>query len=426
MRKFAFFILIVLFTIKASAQTAPANYNFALNKFKLFYNSNQPDSIFNMFSDDMKTALPLDKFKATTAQLISQLGKLNKTDFVKYNAPLAVYKATFDNNVFLLNLALNDQNKLTGLRLSPYEDPATTTPLDPSLTESPVSLKTLAGTLSGTLTMPKIVSGKIPVVLIIAGSGPTDRDGNGGPELHTDAYKLLAYALGKAGIASLRYDKRMIGQSVTINKENQLRFEDYVDDAVSLIGMLSDDERFSKIIIAGHSEGSLVGMLACADEPVKGYISLSGAGQPAEKILTEQMKSQPQYIADGFKAILDSLRKGKITDNVDPALYAIARPSIQPYIMSWCRYDPQREIKKLKMPVLIIQGTTDLQVSVDNAYKLKDAKSNAKLIIIRGMNHILKDAPPDKEQNLATYKNPDLPLDTTMVTAVINFIKGLD
>jgi pimeloyl-ACP methyl ester carboxylesterase len=236
----------------------------------------------------------------------------------------------------------------------------------------------------------------------------------------------LAYALGKAGIASLRYDKRMIGQSVTINKENQLRFEDYVDDAVSLIGMLSDDERFSKIIIAGHSEGSLVGMLACADEPVKGYISLSGAGQPAEKILTEQMKSQPQYIADGFKAILDSLRKGKITDNVDPALYAIARPSIQPYIMSWCRYDPQREIKKLKMPVLIIQGTTDLQVSVDNAYKLKDAKSNAKLIIIRGMNHILKDAPPDKEQNLATYKNPDLPLDTTMVTAVIDFIKGLD
>jgi pimeloyl-ACP methyl ester carboxylesterase len=277
-------------------------------------------------------------------------------------------------------------------------------------------------TIYGTLTMPKDASGKIPVVLIIAGSGPTDRDGNG-PLINTNTYKLLAYALGKAGIASVRYDKRMIGQSVGTQKEADLRFEDYSDDAVGFINMLGDDQRFSKVIVAGHSEGSLVGMIACHDEPVKGFISLSGAGEPAEKILTEQMKSQPGFASEGLKKVLDSLKRGKINPNVDPSLYGLLRPSIQMYIMSWCRYDPTVEIRKVKCPILIIQGTTDMQISVDNAQKLKSAKSSATLVIIRGMSHILKDGPADKEQNLATYKDPNLPLNTEMVNAVIDFVK---
>jgi len=273
--------------------------------------------------------------------------------------------------------------------------------------------------------MPKDAQGKIPVVLIIAGSGPTDRDGNNNAGLNTNAYKMLAFALGKHGIASLRYDKRMIGQSVSSAKEDDLRFEDYVDDAVGLIGLLSDDARFSKVIIAGHSEGSLIGMMAAKDEPVKAFISLAGAGEPGEKILNEQMKDKPDYIKNNFKSIVDSMRRGKINPNVDASLYSLARPSIQQYLMSWCRYDPSLEIRKIKMPILLIQGTTDLQVSVDNVQKLKNAKSNATLVLIRGMNHILKDAPSDKEANLATYKDPALPLDATMVTAILDFIKGL-
>ena len=421
------FILLVFLAANVSAQSAPANYVTALNKFVRFYNADQPDSVFAMFSPEMKTQLPLDKFAATTVQLKTQLGTLDRTDFLKYNQPVAVYKATFKSGVFSLNLALNNDGLLTALLLKPLETQTASTaiPLDPAVTESPIMLKTIGSSLSGTLTMPKDASGKIPVVLIIPGSGPTDRDGNSGQGLATNTYKLLAYALGKAGIASLRYDKRGIGQSTTPDKENQLRFEDYVDDANSLINMLNDDGRFSKIIIAGHSEGSLVGMLATNEEPIKGFISLDGAGQPADKILTEQMKSGPSYLADGVKRMLDSLRKGKTWDNIDPALYGLARPSIQPYLMSWCRYDPTREIKKLKMPILLIQGTTDLQVSVDNVQKLKSAKSGATMVIVRGMNHILKDAPLDKEQNYATYKDPTLPLNQEMVTAVISFIQGL-
>lgn len=418
-------MLMMFCAVTVSAQTEPANYAAAVSKFKQFYNNNQPDSVFAMFSPDMKTALPIDNFTATTKQLRSQLGNLVSIKFIQYAAPIGEYEATFQNGMFMLNIGLNGQNQFTGLRLTPpaAKTTAETTP-DPSVNESSIVLKTLSGTIYGTLAMPNDIKGKVPVVLIIAGSGPTDRNGNG-PLVNTNTYKLLANALGKAGIASVRYDKRMIGQSVGTQKESDLRFEDYSDDAVGFINMLSDDERFSKVIVAGHSEGSLIGMLACHDEPVKGFISLAGAGEPGEKILTEQMKSQPGYASEGLKKVLDSLKRGKINPNVDPSLYGLLRPSIQMYIMSWCRYDPAVEIRKVKCPILIVQGTTDMQVSVDNAQKLKSAKSSATLLLVRGMSHILKDGSTEREANLATYKDPNLPLNTEMVTGVIDFINKL-
>jgi len=430
LKKIAFFILAICFAVKSYAQTEPHSHSIAVNKFKQFYNNDQPDSIFTMFGPEMKAALPLDKFKTSTAQLRTQLGDLTQTDLLKYTEPLAVYKATFKNGIFSLNLSLNSQNKLTGLVLRPYQEQTNTTaapaPADPALTESPVSIKTLSGSISGTLAIPKNATGKIPVVLIIAGSGPTDRDGNS-PKLDIAAndYKLLASALGKNGIASLRYDKRMVGQSISSTKESELHFDDYVDDAVVLIDFLNNDQRFSKIIVLGHSEGSLVGMLAVRDEPVKGFISVAGAGDPADKIVTEQMKSQPQWVADGFKTILDSLRKGIFTPKVDPALYFIARPSIQPYLMTWFRFNPQKEIRKVKVPVLILQGTTDLQVKVEDAEKLKKGKSDATMVIIKDMNHALKEAPADRKLNLATYSNPDLPLKPELVSSIVEFINKL-
>jgi pimeloyl-ACP methyl ester carboxylesterase len=427
MRNFIFFMLMMFCTVTVSAQSEPANYAAAVSKFKQYYNNNQPDSVFAMFSPDMKTALPIDNFTATTKQLRSQLGNLNSTKFIQYAAPIGEYEATFQNGMFMLNIGLNSQSQFTGLRLTPpAAKPVETTATDPSIIESSIVLKTMSGTtIYGTLAMPADAKGKVPVVLIIAGSGPTDRNGNNNMGLNTNTYKLLANALGKAGIASVRYDKRMIGQSVGTQKESDLRFEDYSDDAVGFINMLSDDNRFSKVIVAGHSEGSLVGMLACHDEPVKGFISLAGAGEPGEKILTEQMKSQPGYASEGLKKVLDSLKRGKINPNVDPSLYGLLRPSIQMYIMSWCRYDPAVEIRKVKCPILIVQGTTDMQVTVDNATKLKNAKSSAIILIVRGMNHILKDGPTEREANLATYKDPNLPLNTEMVTGVIDFINKL-
>jgi hypothetical protein len=190
--------------------------------------------------------------------------------------------------------------------------------------------------------------------------------------------------------------------------------------------MLAADDRFSKVIVLGHSEGSLVGMLACRDQPVKGFISVAGAGDRADRILTEQLKSKPQYQQDEFKSLLDSMKKGKTIDNIDPRMYYIARPSVQRYLISWFRYEPARIIKMLKMPILIIQGNTDLQVTTADADKLKKAKSDATEIIIPNMNHVLKDAPSDRDQNLATYNKPDLPLKTELVPDVVKFVNELN
>ncbi len=265
MKKAAFLMFVLLIGLKALAQAEPANYIAVLTRFKQFYNNSQPDSIFAMFSPEFKAVLPLDKFKPTTLQLKAQYGELVQTDFVKYGESLAVYKATFKNSTFLLNISLNAQSKLTGLLLSPYtETSAPQTAIDPSVTESPVLVKTLSGSISGTLVMPKNVNGKIPVVIIVGDAGATDRDGNNAKTgVTANTYKLLALGLGKSGIACIRYDKRMVGESVSTIKESQLRIDDYGDDVIDLVKMLTGDQRFSKIVLFGHGEGALVCMLVC-------------------------------------------------------------------------------------------------------------------------------------------------------------------
>lgn len=298
--------------------------------------------------------------------------------------------------------------------------------LDASLAETPVTIKTLSGVIAGSLVVPKNVSGKIPVILIVGDAGYTDRDGNNektGVTAYT--YKYLANELGKSGIASVRYDKRMVGQSISSTKEKQLRIEDYNDDAVELLKMLVDDQRFSKVVLLGHGEGTLVSLLALTDQPVQGYISVEGPGEQGDKVLIDQMKSKPKYQQDEFKTMLDSLRKGKTTDNIDLALYSVARPSIQNFIMSICRLVPTKGIKRIKQPVLIIQGSTDLLVLPFNGDLLKKAKSDAELLVIKNMNHVLKDAPADEEKNIATYSQPELPLKPEFVKGVVDFVNKL-
>lgn len=289
--------------------------------------------------------------------------------------------------------------------------------------ETPINYKNLSGNIMGTLSMPKNVSGKVPVVLIVADAGRTDRDGNNEQTgLTGNMYKLLADGLAKNGIASVRFDKRMVGESKTANKLEDLRFDDYVDDAVGLIEMLNDDQRFSKVVILGHGEGSLVAMLAARDQPAKAIISINATSEQGDKLMTEQFKSKPQYIQDEFKTLLDSMKKGKTFDVVDLAMYPLVTTAKQKYLMSYFKYPPLRVIKVMKVPVLIVQGTTDVQISVADAEKLKKAKSDAVLITIKGMNHIMKDGPQDKDKNMATYSNPALPLTAELVPDLVDFI----
>jgi pimeloyl-ACP methyl ester carboxylesterase len=293
----------------------------------------------------------------------------------------------------------------------------------------PITLHTATGDLFGTLALP-IGAGAHPVALIIAGSGPTDRDGNSpapimpGKTLRTDSYKLLAEALAANGIASVRYDKRGIAASAPAmagKKESDLRFDDGIDDAAGWINMLRADSRFSRIIVVGHSEGSLVGMVAAQRSSADGFVSLEGAGRPAADVIREQLVARGVPLA-AFAPILDSISAGKTVENIPPGLDALFRPSVQPYLISWFRYDPAAELAKLPYPVLVVQGTHDIQVSAVDAGKLA-AASNARLVTLQNMTHVLKVGPADAAGQLANvYTDASLPLDPDVVSAIVEYV----
>ena len=275
--------------------------------------------------------------------------------------------------------------------------------------------------LHGTLTLPH-GDGPVPVALIIAGSGPTDRDGNN-PAMVNNALKWLAHELAAQGVASLRYDKRGIGQSTGDGvDESQLRFEHYINDARAWLTFLADDSRFSKRWVIGHSEGSLIGMVAAHQSDVDGFVSLAGVGESADQTLKRQLASQPEPYRSQMMTMIDELASGELIGEVDPIFAALFRQSVQPYLISWFRYDPAEEISVLENPVLIVQGTTDLQVGLEDANKLAKANADAELVIIEGMNHVLKEAPMDRAANLATYTQGDMPLADGLIDNIVNFI----
>jgi len=276
--------------------------------------------------------------------------------------------------------------------------------------------------IKGTLLLPKKVKEKIPIVVFIAGSGPTDRNGNN-PTMKNNSLKMMAEELCLNGIASFRYDKRMIAESVdTILKEENLRFETYVNDAVVIINFIKKDERFSQVIIAGHSEGSLIGMLAAEKTKVDKYISIAGVGVSADKILKKQLENKKTIKNEAF-AVIDSLKKGIQVDSLSESIYSIFRPSVQPYIISWLKYNPQIEIAKLNIPILIIQGTTDIQVDTTNADLLHKAAPKSELFIIKDMNHVLKQCSDDYTENLKTYFTPEIALNSELIDILAKFIK---
>jgi pimeloyl-ACP methyl ester carboxylesterase len=297
---------------------------------------------------------------------------------------------------------------------------------DSLFSSSEIVLKTSTGDLFGTLTIPDN-SKSTPIILIVPGSGPTDRDCNSPLGIQTNAFKMLSEDLATKGISTLRFDKRGIGKSKpAMTSEGELRFETYINDVIAWASLLKSDKRFSSVIILGHSEGSLIGMIAAVQNNVAGFISISGVGKSADKVLQEQLKTKlpPQLVEESNK-ILDSLKIGKTVSVINQNLIALYRPSVQPYMISWIKYNPATEISKLKIPVLIIQGTTDFQVPVDNSKLLSEAKPDAKLLIIENMNHVLKDADSDIQKNIATYRNPVLPLKAGLIDGIVDYVKNI-
>ena len=303
------------------------------------------------------------------------------------------------------------------LLLKPYED----------LPAEPVSYETMTVPVKDgdlTVALQKNSKEPSPVVLILAGSGPTDKDGNSAIAGKNNSLKMLAEGLAQEGIASVRYDKRGIGDNTSLlTKEENITIDQYVDDAVQVLNALIANKAYSSVHIIGHSEGSLIGMLAAQKADVDSFVSIAGVGRTADTLLLEQLSGQltPAQTTEAT-TILAALKKGEQVQNVSLELQALFRPSVQPYMISWLKYNPATELQQVKGRVLILQGTTDIQVNKTDAEALKQGSDKAELLYLEGMNHILKNAPEDRAGNLATYSDPTLPLHAKLLPTIHQFI----
>lgn len=277
--------------------------------------------------------------------------------------------------------------------------------------------------LKGTLYVPKNANSKTKLVILIAGSGPTNRNGNSGMT-QNNCLKFLAENLACQDIAVFSYDKRIIAM-VTSGKvdEKTLRFEDFINDASDVVTYFKSQNKFSKIIIAGHSEGSLIGMVACLKN-CDGYISIAGAGRTIDEVLNQQYSEQYHAFSKEVSEKLALLKAGKTFDftSKNPLLYSLFKPDLQEYLISWIKFNPQDEIKKVKVPTLLINGKKDIQVSIEDANLLKQAKPDATLVLIDDMNHIFKVIKGDLAENKASYSDPKLPISNELVKTITDFV----
>lgn len=296
--------------------------------------------------------------------------------------------------------------------------------------EGDVSISCSWGELSATLAVPE--AGSDTAVLIVAGSGPTDRNGNSSLNLNTYCYKLLSDGLVREGYAVMRYDKRAIGRSrIAPESIPNLVFDDFVDDAVAAVEHLRA-EGYKRVFIAGHSEGGLIALVvANRGVAVDGLVLLAAPGYAMDEILRTQLRAQlmPQYMALMLQAemILRSLKEGKPypDDKIAKELLSLFHSSVQPFLISCMQYNPQLLAAKVECPMFVVCGGHDIQVSSDNGEAIVKSAPNAELRVFENMTHVLKDWPTEDrmEQLVNIYVNSQLPLTDGLVSAVSQFIK---
>jgi uncharacterized protein len=289
-----------------------------------------------------------------------------------------------------------------------------------------------SGPLRGTLLSPDVpATPDAPIVLIIPGSGPTDRDGNNLAGLQASTYRLLAEGLARRGIATVRVDKRgMYGSASAVPDANDVTINDYANDVHTWVAAIRKRSGVPCVWLLGHSEGGLVALVAAKNPAdICGLILVSTAGRSLAGVLKEQLQSIPAFapVMANATSTIDSLEAGHTVpaERIDPALMPLFRPDVQRFLMSELPLDPAALLADVTKPALIVQGQRDLQVTVADAERLKRANSRAELALIANANHVLKTVQTDdRNENLATYSNPDLPLADGVVDTIAAFLRS--
>ncbi|HYU52471.1 MAG TPA: alpha/beta fold hydrolase [Gemmatimonadaceae bacterium] len=301
-----------------------------------------------------------------------------------------------------------------------------------SVIETPFTIQSGTLALPGTLTVPANYDHQIPVALIVAGSGPTDRNGNSAGPLraqnNSNLYAILAWQLATAGIASVRYDKRVLGENVQKIDLTAITIDDFIADAIAGARRLVADRRFSKVILIGHSEGAeLVLQAVNRGAPAAGIVMMSGAGRPITSILREQLSKQlPAAEVVMWDSAFARYLRGEEPGDVHPGLRPLLQPTNRRFMQGWVKYDPSAEIAKVKVPVLIVQGGRDIQVNESDARALKAAQPAAKLVVIPSANHVFRAATTDNPaMQIKLYTNPTIPIVPELAPAIVEWVAKL-
>ncbi len=281
--------------------------------------------------------------------------------------------------------------------------------------------------LPGTLLLPKEAPGPVPLFILLPGSGTTDRDGNNWQVPgRNDSLRLLAEALAEAGMASFRYDKRGAGRAYRlVRDEASLTFADHVADAAACIRSFDGDGRFSMLVVFGHGDGALVGAAALREARADALAAMGVSGRTLRRMIDEAAAGAPPEYRDEIARVLAELEAGRFVDEVSPYIDNLFRRSFQPYLASWLRYDLGKELAALSaagLPVLLMQGDLDLQVTMEEFDLLRMAAPAAEAVLLPETNHMLKRVGNDVEENYASFSDPSFPLSPGLVPALQDFL----
>lgn len=418
MKRFFFFVLSFCLLQHAAAQ----QQNVVVKSFFEQMSKANWTNAMQYMAPAMKEKLNADMLKGVWSQVEQANGKWEALTSQKTVREGEHYIVTAENNferaTLTFRVALDNDNRIVGFFITGSK------PKQMVLNANEITdtVNTIdGGVLYGTLTQPEGQQHG-PVVLIIAGSGPTDRNGNSLflPAAESFSYQQLAQGLAASGIASLRYDKRGTGQSTAFQKSLMtLTIDDYTADAEACIAHLQRSGKFSSISVIGHSEGGIIGLILAQHSHLKCLIPLSTPGETTDKVLLEQLKPRlSDSLYQQSVSILNDLRQDKTPARVPADLHILFNTGNFNYWKSTFRFDPCALLPTLTIPVLIVGGAADVQVSPAQVTMLQDCKPGTNLVLIEGMTHALKNS-----NGISPDKKSPLPLSPELIPALVSFIR---
>lgn len=295
------------------------------------------------------------------------------------------------------------------------------------VTETAVEAPGPAGPLRGTMTGPAVANA--PAMLIIPGSGPTDRDGNNPHGVAAAPYRLLAEALAAAGVTAVRIDKRgMFASAGAVADGNAVTIADYAADVHAWTAAIQARTGARCVWLLGHSEGGLVALAAAQQRAdICGLILVAAPGRPVGDTLRDQLRANPANapVLDAAMAAIAQLEAGERVDaaGLHPALAPLFGPQVQGFLISLLSLDPTDLARRIERPILIVQGERDLQVGEEDGRRLAAANSRARLVLLPAVNHVLKQVTTDdRAANLVTYGDASLPLAEGVAEPIVEFL----